>query len=215
MRIEREPWISVDEDRQGKVLVPRSPWNSTLAQLLMAERIPGLRLSYSAGFRGESIAFVADFPFLRTIEVYAFDVRDLSPISHLPHLEVLGLETKTAHGLNISSTTLRAAKFRWCKGLEPLLATPTLEYLNVVNYPYADLTPLCGLISLRRLAMTSRKLENLNGVLQLRSLENLDLHACPNLVTIDDARAHASISHIEVESCRHISKVRLVESRNA
>jgi hypothetical protein len=215
MRIEHEPWISVDEDCPRKVLVPRSPWNSKLAQLLMSERISGLRLSYSAGFRGESIAFVADFPFLRTIEVFSFEVRDLSPISHLLHLEVLGLETKTANGLHVSSTTLRVAKFRWCKGLEPLLATSTLEYLNVVNYPYVDLTPLCGLTRLRRLAMTSRKLENLNGVRQLRSLDNLDLHACPNLVSIDDARAHSSISRLEVESCRHISKVRLVESRNA
>ena len=211
MPTDTAPWIRDSEHGGGRVLISRSPWTSELAAMLQSENISALRLSYGAGFRGDSIEFVRDLPFLTSLEIYSADVQDVSPIQYLENLEVLGLEVKSVRGLSDWRPPLRIALLTWCKDLSFVFGRDTIEYLNIQNYPYEDLKPLELLQSLRRLALTSRKLKCLDGIGKLEMLEHLDLYNCPNLLSIADARAKSSIKHLEVENCRHVSKAKLLE----
>jgi Leucine-rich repeat (LRR) protein len=211
MHTDIEPWIRDCEHGTGQVLIPRSGWKACFKDILLSENISALRLSYSAGFRGDSVEFLTDLPFLTNLEIYSFDVRDISPIRHLAQLEVLGLEVKSVRGLESWSAPLRVALLRWCNDLSFVLDRGTIEYLNIVNYPYENLQPLANLTLLQRLSLTSRKLKTLDGIDKLPALTHLDLYACPSLLSVDDARAKGSIKHLEIEACRYVSKELLVE----
>jgi Leucine-rich repeat (LRR) protein len=206
--------IRSDEHRIGKVFVPTSPWDRAYTDFLHSEKIAAIRLSYSLGYRGESIDFIVQFPWLRSLEVYSVEVRDLSPINRLPNLEVLGLQTKAATGFALGDAPLRIAKIQWNHQLSPLLELQTLEYLNVINYPYVDFLPLRKLLRLQRLSITSRKLQTVKGIEDLPALSHLDLYNCPQLLNIDEARTKQSIHYLEIEACRHVSNGRAIEKRS-
>jgi Leucine-rich repeat (LRR) protein len=206
--------VRSDEHGIGKVLIPTSPWDNAYADFLHLEKITAIRLSYSLGYRGESIDFIRQFPWLRSLEVYSVEVRDLSPISHLPNLEVLGLQTKAATGFALRDAPLRIAMIQWNHKLSPLFELEALEYLNVINYPYIDLLPLRKLLRLQRLSITSWKLQAVNGIEELPALSRLDLYNCPQLLSIDEARSKQSIHHLEIEACRHVSNGKLIEKRS-
>jgi hypothetical protein len=203
-----------DEHGIGKVLIPTSPWDNAYVDFLHAEKITAIRLSYSLGYRGESIDFIAQLPWLRSLEVYSMEVRDLSPISQLSNLEVLGLQTKAANGFALRGAPLRISMIQWNHKLSPLFDLQTLEYLNVSNYPYVDLIPIHKLVDLQRLSITSRKLQTLKGIEGLASLSHLDLANCPQLLSIEEARAKQSISYLEIEGCRHVSNGKHIEKRS-
>jgi hypothetical protein len=86
--------VSCDEHGIGKVLIPTSPWDNAYADFLHSEKIAAIRLSYSLGYRGESIDFITQFPWLRSLEVYSVEVRDLSPISRLSISKSLDFKQK-------------------------------------------------------------------------------------------------------------------------
>ena len=92
--------------------------------------------------------------------------------------------------------------------MEPLLAAKRLQYLNVINYPFADLAPLVNLVCLHRLSLTSRKLASLAGIEALPMLQHLDLCSCPNLTSIEPLAKCQNAVKLEVESCRHIASQR-------
>jgi len=197
--------IRESEDGVGQVLIPRGAWTPECALRLTVGDINALRLTESFGLCDTDLTFLAKFPRLRSIEVYSWRVKDLSAISHLACIEVLGLQTKARTKLRGSDfPALRVAKLQWAKGMEGLLSVSTLEYLNVINFPYADLALLHELTRLRRLSLTSRKLASLDGIEQCSNLEHVDLYRCPELRSLDPLARCPKIARIEVESCRHI-----------
>src|SRR5882757_3308363 len=197
--------VRADEHGVGKVLMPTSPWDNAYADFLHSQKITAIGLSYSLGYRGESIDFITQFPWLRSLEVYSVEVRDLSPINRLSNLEVLGLQTKAANGFALRDAPLRIAMIQWNHKLSPLFELQTLEYLNVSNYPYVDVVPINKLVNLQRLSITSRKLQTFKGIEALSALSHLDLANCPQLLSIEEVRVKLSISHLEIEGCRHVS----------
>jgi Leucine-rich repeat (LRR) protein len=197
--------ILESEDDVGSVLIPRGRWTRECAERLSVGDVNGLRLTESLGFRDTDLAFLGQFPHLRSIEVYSTGVTDISPIALLPCVEVLGLQTKATTSLSASNFAwLRVAKLYWAKGMEGLLSASTLEYLNVVNFPYSNLVPLHQLTRLRRLSLVSRKLSSLEGIERCGHLEHIDLFRCPNLASLEPLARCPSVIRVEVESCPKI-----------
>lgn len=200
-----------DEHGIGKVLILQNTWSDTYYDVMTTQKIAALRLSNSAGFYENSIEFVRNLKFLRSIEVYSNEITNLEPLTGLPNIEVLGLMVKAAKGLKGWQPPLRVVMAQWCKQFEFILQVPTIQYLNIINYPFTNFTPLEGLRVLRRLSITSRKLVSPEGVERLSELEKVDLYNCPNLESVDTIRRLPSLRVLEVEACRHISKERLIE----
>ena len=175
----------------------------------MVGDVNAVRLSESMGFRDTDLAFLSQFPSLRSVEVYSSAVKNLQPLAGLHLLEVLGLQTSTKYPLRAENfPSLRVALLRWAKGMDALLSARTLRYLNVVNFPFEDLVSLRHLVGLRRLSLTSRKLASLAGIEALAELQHLDLFACPNLLSLQPISACAQLTKIEVSSCRQIPSQR-------
>jgi len=197
--------ILPDEHGLGSILLAKGPWNRECSERLSQGDVSGVRLSYSAGFRGGDLEFLASFRELRSVEIYSNDVRDLSPLAALNGLEVLGLQTQGKTKFHHDwFPRLRIAKLQWRPGMDALLECHAVNYLNIINFPFVDLLPLKGLSLLERLYLTSRKLTSLAGIECLHSLRHLDLYACPYLISVEPLKNCPNIVKVEIESCRHI-----------
>ena len=123
----------------------------------------------------------------------------------LPQLEVLGLQYEAHQELDLSHfTKLRVALLRWSKGLDTLFTLPTVELLNIQNYPYEDLTPILSMTQLKKLYITSRKLKTLTGIEQLPELEVLDLYNCPFLTSLDGTEKLKKLNTLEIKACKRV-----------
>ena len=202
--------IRDDEHSIGSVFILRSPWRDDYANLMLKQGIEGLRLpSVGYGFKAQPIDFIAELEFLRSVQIYSFDITDLTPLSKLTRVEVLGLQVKKALGIEKWRPPLRVLLARWCKQLAPMLSIRSLEYVNITNYPHVDLRNL-RTPRLQRLALTSKKLESLSGAEDFPRLERVDLYNCPNLHSVDELSTVRTMKILKIEACRHVSSKRAV-----
>lgn len=197
--------IRESEHSVGNVFIPRGPWKADLSLRANGADIQGIRLSRSAGYEGVDIRFLANYPNLRSVEIYSEEIKDLSVLACMNKLEVIGLQTSAAKGLDLDCfPVLRVALVQWKKDMNWLLDCRTLQYLNAINYPFSNFEALSSLVDLKRLSITSRKLESLSGIEKLSSLRRIDLFQCPNLVSIEPLHGCSGLEEIEIASCRHI-----------
>ncbi len=198
--------IRQDEHGIGDVLILKGDWEPSVASYMEQHGIGALRLSDSFGFKGEDLSFLRSLGFLRSLEIYCWDAKGIQAVEDLPQLEVLGLQFRSARRIDFSHfDSLRVAMVTWTKGLQSLLGVATIERLNIQNYPYKDLVPCSGLILLRRLYLTSRKLESLAGIETLKELEVLDLYNCPSLVSVAEADGCPNLQQLEIEACARLN----------
>lgn len=200
-------WI--DQDEAGRdTLVLTGAWNPVDATRLERAGVTGLRLSYSSGWRGKDIGFLADLPWLRSIGVYSEEVRDVRALGHLPRLEQIGLRAPYGKGLEFSALhSLRVLKTNWRPGSESLTDCTHLEELNVTAYPYADLVPLARLKRLKKLFITSARMVSLQGADAFPSLTVLDLFRCRSLVSLVGIERTSTLTNLTIDQCGRLSSL--------
>lgn len=197
--------IREDDHGIGKVLIVKGAYSQAVNSYLKEHHIYALRLSDSAGFKGDDLSFLRELNFLKSLEVYCWGAKGIKIIEHLPQLEVLGLQCKSAQKIDLSNfSKLRVAKVTWAKGLSSIFMCSSIEYLNIQNYPNSDLTALSNMVNLRSLYLTSRKLESLKGIETCNNLEILDLYNCQKLVSLSGTELCPKLNKVEVEACSHV-----------
>jgi len=195
-----------DENGIGKVLILRGDWSDDIASYMKRQKILALRLTDSFGFKGQDLSFISDLKFLRSFELYCWEAKGVNRIEELSNLEVLGVQYKSSQKVDLSGfSNLRVALLKWSKGLESILSLRNLEILNIQNYPFKDLEPISSMTKLQKLYLTSRKLESLTGVSQLKSLRLLDLYNCPALKSTSGIEHCPSLEDLEIEACNQVS----------
>ncbi|GGB21137.1 DUF5071 domain-containing protein [Agarivorans gilvus] len=90
------------------------------------------------------------------------------------------------------------------KGLSSVLTLNTLKKLNIQNYPNQNLESLSKMENLEQLYLTSRKLENLDGIEHLSKLKLLDLYNCPLLASLNGTEKCPKLKSIEIEACNRV-----------
>lgn len=198
--------IREDENGIGKVLILKGAWSDDIASHMQENEIYALRLTDSFGFKGHDVSFLSELTFLRSLELYCWEAKGIKVIESLSQLEVIGLQYKSAQKVNLSGfTKLKIALVTWSKGLSSLLEVPSIEKLNIQNYPHNDLASISSMAGLKQLYLTSRKLESLKGIEQLGSLELIDLYNCPYLTSMSGIEGCPKLKTIEVEACNRVS----------
>ena len=189
----------------GKVLWLKQAWEPRFRRILEDKGISAVRFNALGSIKDLDLSILAEMPFLRGLEIYDWEVTDARIVEELPSVEVLGLQIKRTKPIDFSKLpNLRVALLTWCKGFEGVFASPHLEYLNVSNFPLADLRPLSALQSLRRLSLTSRKLKSLSGIADLKLLEDLDLYDCRALGDDDGLDRLPNLKRLEIEACNKL-----------
>lgn len=193
--------IREDDNGIGKVLILKGAWSDDIADYMKKNEVFALRLTDSFGFKGHDISFITALTFLRSLELYCWEAKGVKAIESLTQLEALGLQYKSGQKVDLSGiVNLRVAFITWSKGLGSLLGLPSIEKLNIQNYPHSNLEPMSSMSSLKQLYLTSRKLESLTGIEHLRSLELLDLYNCPFLASLSGTEKCPMLKTIEIEA---------------
>ncbi|MEJ5219105.1 hypothetical protein WG622_12690 [Cognatishimia sp. D5M38] len=193
------------EHVSGKVFILQSSWQQKFAVMMRQQRISALRVpSPGFGCKAQPLDFIVDLQFLKSVEVYHDGIEDISPLAELSNVEILGLQVSNTRGLSNWRPPLRVLMARWSKHIAPMLSIDTLEYVNIQNYPFENLrhfrTP-----RLRRLALTSRRLQTLAGVHNLQKLEEVNFYNCPSLGSVTELDELKTMRTLKVAACRQIS----------
>lgn len=202
--------IDEAENGMGPCLVLKAPWSDSFVDVIREQNISVLRLTESMGWKGDDISFLNKLQDvgLRGVEVYAWGVKDLTPLQFIPNLEYLGLQCEFTKAPDFSKfDQLRICKILWRPKARTVFDCSGLKLLNVVNYPAGDLLDLELMTGLERLQITSRKLESLVGVESLKGLRILDLVDCPKLALLAGIETCKDLQVVELENCKKVIDV--------
>lgn len=207
-------WVE-EGDAGEKTLVLKGEWHDRYAQKMKAGSINGLRLSYSNGWRGSDVEFLDNLTWLRSVEIYSQDVKNIDSLNELTELERIGLQAPYKKGVNFSRLRkLKSLATNWTPGSESLTSCSNLEELNVTGYPYTTIEPLADLKRLTKLALTSTKLSSLRGVESLSDLTTLDLFRCRSLESLDGINELKKLQKLEIDQCKSIREISVVRQLN-
>jgi hypothetical protein len=201
-------FIDEDENGLGRCMVVSGPWKDEYRVAAEKEGAAVLRLSSGAGWSGSDISFIKDLHFLEGIEVFNFNVNDVSPIFDLSQLRYVGLQCKFKSPTRFRALgRLEICKIFWDGRASDLLGCPTLRHLNVVNFPYVDLASLALLGQMRKLQIASKKLTSLESVSELPHLEVFDASDCPKLADLEPLGRCNKLVALELDACRRIGRL--------
>ncbi|WML46762.1 hypothetical protein RCG23_14045 [Neobacillus sp. PS3-34] len=199
-------FITTGEKNSGDCLVLTGNWDESFRNILLKKEINNLRLSRSAGWKDNDLSFLKTLPFLKGIEVYADDIRDLSVMNDLKLLEHLGLGCNLSLDLDFNNfENLKTFQGRWNKHLINIFNLSSIENLNIINYPYEDLVAVNNFYNLKRLQLTSTKLKTLKGIDNLINLKIIDLFGCTQLESLESIDRLELLEEIEVETCKKLN----------
>lgn len=189
-------------------MVLQGPWTTECEKTFQKEKVTGLRLSYSLGWQQTDLSFLQSLELLRSVEIYNWNVTDITPLTALKKLGKIGIECNYKTPIDFAAfQKLEQCFLKWRPKSESIFGVSTLKELNVVNYPYYDLSTLHALKDLETLKLTSEKLSSLNGASMLGELVTLDLFRCTKLETLEGIQGAAKIVNLELDSCKNINSV--------
>jgi Leucine-rich repeat (LRR) protein len=189
-------------------LIVRGSWNASYQAAIATSRHTELRLSSSAGWKGNSIEFLHGLTNIRSLEIYSWDVTDITPIQGLTNLEKLAIDCDYRQPVDFSVfARLKSLFLRWRSRSESIFRVTSLNELNLMNYPFESLAPLHDLANLETLKLTSKQLRSLKGVERLSRLEHLDLFQCNRLEGLSGIGGAPNLTNVELESCKKIGSI--------
>jgi Leucine-rich repeat (LRR) protein len=200
-------FVDPGDNNSARCLVWQGPLLLDVFKVLEKEKTSYLRLSSSGGWNDSDISLLKDIRFLKGIEVYSPNVKDISVLETCSHLEYIGLDCPFSE-LDFSAfPNLKTVKLRWRPKAKNLFAVKTLEHLNIINYPFGKLEEFESLHNLQRLQLTSRCLASLEGIKHLRSLKVLDLFDCRQLKCLSELRNLSDLENLELSRCKGLKDI--------
>lgn len=195
----------------GRCLVLTSSWTDDFIKVIEKEKIDVLRLSDSAGWSGDDLSFLEHTPTLRGIEIYSWNIKDITPISHLNKLEYIGLQCEFSKAPDFNEfESLKICKLLWRPKAKSVLNCSKLTLLNISNYPFENLQSISEMKQLQRLQLTSKKLVSLEGIESLEKLEILDIANSSKLSSLEGVDKCTHLKNVEFESCKNVSDISLL-----
>lgn len=201
-------YIDVNENGFGSCFVLTGPWHSEFANIMLSQNILILRLSNSAGWKENDISFVANLNFLVGIEIYSWDVRDISPIFQNAKLRYIGIQCEFNTTANFKALkNLEVCKIFWQSKIIGLDSCIKLRHLNIIDYPNETLIDLASLIKIERLQISSKKLLSLQGIESMSLLKVFDASLCRKLTNISSLMSCTSLEVMEFHSCKQLAEL--------
>lgn len=200
----------IEHDKEGEFgvrMVLEDGWHDHFGEVIRREKVTWLMLSWYAGWTDTDLSFLSLFPGMRAVEVYSWDVTDLTPLYALQGLEYLGFQVGLKKAFDLGKFPHLKRLFATCgPRVSNIAACTQLNYLNAVNYPAVDLTPISGCCGLNQLRLESRKLHSLHGINNLKALKWFSLFDCRCLESLGGIDTLDQLQTIKVRTCRKIAR---------
>ncbi len=197
----------------GSIIVLEGAWKKKYEEVINKNNVVGLRLSASNGWHDTSINFIHNLSTIHELEIYNWDIVDVSAIELLPQLLKISLECNYRKSIDFTKfTQLQYCYLRWKPKSDSIFSATSLKALNIINYPHVDLQPLRALSHLAELKLTSNKLRSLVGTSNLEALHSIDLYRCTKLESLEDIQSADQLTTLEIESCKKLEDLKPLSS---
>jgi hypothetical protein len=203
--VEQEgPGFHVEQTPVGATLVATGKWGVDAEGVIESGGVDGLDLNYAKGFKDTDLAFIRDWP-IRRLTILARTVKDLTPIYRLSGtLEVLSVQSAPTATIDLARLPrLESLSATWIQVSSSIGERPGLKDLYLGSYSEPDLGPLRWQSGLLRLRLKDRpRLQTLNGIDSLMSLEHLGIYGAPlsDITGLGELQGR-QLHELHLESC--------------
>lgn len=200
--------VTLEEGRYGCRAVLRSGWSHGLLDNLARNAVVELELNQAKGWRGDDVAFLAELPHLKALEILDLTIGNVSQIHGLHELRRLGVTTRCSTPIDFSAfPKLEGCDLEWRLGSESLFDCISLRELFVNRYKGKDIAPFARLVNLESLAILGAPVENLQGLGGLGKLRSLRLADLRRLRCLAGLEQLTGLEELEVHTCRKVSSI--------
>ncbi|HEY0382415.1 MAG TPA: leucine-rich repeat domain-containing protein [Candidatus Elarobacter sp.] len=202
--------LLIEEGSYGpRVVLTREPAPDDLIKL-RDRAVLEVVMNDGVGWRGSSVAFVAELPWLRALELRSIVVKieDDSAVSDLHELVKLALETYCTNAIDFSGMPLlERLSYIWRKRTSGLPALRRLRELSLTQYGVADLAELSAMKQLTRFEVLGGAVREIRDIASLTELRRVRLASLRRLTSLDGLEALHQLEFLMIQSCKGIQSV--------
>jgi hypothetical protein len=234
--------VKLEDGEYGLRAVIAAVWSNEMISFLVEKHIAELELNDGKGWQGNDLNFLVELPQLRALKIIDFKIPSVEPIHFLHELRALDVMTYCKTEIRFSAfPQIENCGLEWrpeatslfnCVKLKELFVNGydgkntdsfaklvNLKSLAILNAPIEDLRGLSTLARLRSLRLANLKLlVSLAGIEQLTNLEELEIHTCRRICSIDEIGCLHRLRRLHlnndgnIESLKPLTKLRGLES---
>ena len=205
--------VEFENGDRGERAVLRSPWSETVYEQIRARRCPELEINYAKGWSGKDVSFVVLLPWLRALKIIDFKIDSVEAIHELHELRALEVVTYCKTPMRFSSfPNLQECGLEWRPKSESLFDCATLTGLFVNRYVGRNLVAFSRLRNLESLRILNAPIETLDGIAALRKLRAVRLANLKKLRSLDGLQFLSALQELEVHTCPRIGSIEEVSA---
>lgn len=192
---------------QDSTLVVTGPWTDAIDEVLSSGQVRSLDLNSAKGFHSSDLERLGDWP-VESLRILDRSVTDLAPLARVATtLQRLSIYVSVQVPLDLAGfpklTTLAAS---WDNIEDSIGGAALLEDLYVGRYSGKNLMPFEHNRKLLRLAFKDRpRIETLDGLSSLSSLEHLAVHRAPMADLAALATSGVSLRELHLTTFRTVT----------
>jgi hypothetical protein len=199
----------VEEGPFGPQIVITGVWEPHIGRLMRAQSIRGLVLNYARGWKGSSLQFLRDTPFLEAIQIINWELDDdLSPLESLHNLRSLRLACNSDYKLRFMNLSkLEICSISWSHASDSLWECQGLQILYLKDFPRTRTDELSTLSNLKELVLTDANVSDLGGIGALARLERLGLQGLLKLKSLAGIEGLTNLLELEISECPAVPRL--------
>ncbi len=200
--------IQLEDGRYGRRAVVISAWSQEMTDYLLGHGIKDLELNEGKGWRGSDVAFLAKLPQLVALTIIDLKIPSVAPIHFLPELRALEVTTYCKTAIRFSTfPQLGECTLEWRPQATSLFDCTTLKRHLVNRYDGRHVDSFAKLEGLESLAILNAPVENVRGLGSLKNLRVLRLANLKRLTSLAGIELLVDLEELEIHTCRAIGSI--------
>jgi hypothetical protein len=189
------------------------PWESRLADIMLARGLSDLRVFADGRADAARIDFLREIPFLETLGLCIVGLRDITPLYDLPNLRSLAVQGVERKIDFTRIPRIQKLALPWnAKLFSSLLECGGLQDLGIDNFSGKDFLPFARLKSLKNIGFAFTRLESFAGIEEFPELGRLSLGPINRLETLDHLEGCPRLWYLQVEAAKKLRRIDAVSS---
>ncbi len=188
--------------------VLQKAWDDRFTKIIKRKSIDGLAFiwaSWESGWEQEDLKFLCDLSDLglKSIVIRRYGRLDISPLKYLEDLESIHLiDVDYSRCPDLSNfKRLKDVSAKYKPSARTVFNCHWLKTLNLYSFPHLDLRALSNFSQLEHLTISTRKIESLAGIENLKELKTLDIQYASKLKKLDGIELCPKLETVHAFRC--------------